>query len=88
MTQKKIENLTDQELLQQQKNAKLSTIINAAIMGLFIGVAIYSTIKKGFGFFTVFPLIFAYLLLQNKKKIKATEEELKSRNLNEKSSKI
>ena len=73
--------LTNQELLENYKKAKTSRIINAVIIGAFIGVAAYSTFKNGLGFFTFFPLFFVYLLLKNNKDFKMLEKELKSRNL-------
>lgn len=73
--------LTNQELLDNYKKAKTSRIINAVIIGAFIGVSTYSTFKNGLGFFTFFPLFFVYLLLKNNKDFKMLENELKSRNL-------
>lgn len=73
--------LTNQELLDNYKKAKTSRIINAVIIGAFIGVSAYSTFKNGLGFFTFFPLFFVYLLLKNNKDFKMLEKELKSRNL-------
>ncbi len=82
MTEKELTELSDQELLAQRKKAKSNLILNATILGLFIGIAIYSTIKNGFGFFTFFPLFFAYFLFKNQADGKALEKEIKSRNLN------
>lgn len=73
--------LTNQELLDNYKKAKINRIVNAVIIGAFIGVAAYSTFKNGLGFFTFFPLFFVYLLLKNNKDFKMLEKELKSRNL-------
>jgi hypothetical protein len=33
-----------------------------------IGIAIYSAVKNGIGFFTLFPLVFAYFAFDNSKK--------------------
>lgn len=73
--------LTNQELLDKYKKAKTNRIVNAVIIGAFIGVAAYSTFKNGLGFFTFFPLFFVYLLFKNNKDFKILEKELKSRNL-------
>lgn len=73
--------LTNDELLQEQKKEKTRNIINATIIGLFLGVAIYSFVMKGLGFPTFFSLFFAFILFNKKNKNKALEEELKSRNL-------
>jgi hypothetical protein len=81
MKQKELAELSDQELLQEQKKMKSSNTINALLTGIFIGIAVYSTVKNGLGFFTFFPLVFAFIVFNNRNKIKALEKELKSRNL-------
>lgn len=80
MKQNEFSNLTDEQLLQYQKRVKQSNILTAFIIGLLIGVAIYSAVKNGFGFFTFFPLFFVYLLARNGKKQVEINKEIKSRN--------
>jgi hypothetical protein len=82
MEQNNLKSLTDEQLLQEHKKLKSSNIINAFLIGALIGVAVYSAVKNGIGFFTFFPLFFVYLLFRNGKKAKALKEELKFRNLN------
>ena len=84
----KTENLTelsDQELLQKLKKIKNNKIIDASIIGITIGIAIYGTVKNGLEFFTFFPLILAYIVVRNSTNNKILEKEirkeLKSRNL-------
>ncbi len=81
MEQKALADLTDEELLQEQKKLKSSNITNAFLIGTFIGIAVYSAVKNGIGFFTFFPLFFAYILFNNGKKARAIKEEIKARNL-------
>ena len=73
--------LTNEELLQEQKKMKSSNYTSAFLIGGAIGVAIFSTVKYGFGFFTFFPVIFAFYAFSKKKKNDALEAELKSRGL-------
>ena len=73
--------LTDEQLFDEQKKLKSSNIINAVLIGALIGVAIYSAVKNGVGFFTFFPLFFVYLLFKGSSKAKAVKEEIKFRNL-------
>jgi hypothetical protein len=80
MEQNEFSNLTDEQLLQYQKRVKQSNILTAFIIGLLIGVAIYSAVKNGFGFFTFFPLFFVYLLARNGKKQVKINKEINSRN--------
>ncbi|WP_157495815.1 FUSC family protein [Flavobacterium sp. WG21] len=76
--------LSDQELLQKMKKLKTDKIVDAAIIGLTIGIAIYSVVQKVFGFFTFFPLIIGYLIIKNSKNneilYREMEKELESRN--------
>jgi Na+-translocating ferredoxin:NAD+ oxidoreductase RnfD subunit len=84
----KSENLTElseKELLQKIKTIKTNKIIDATIIGFTIGIAVYSAVKNGLGFFTFFPLILAYVIVRNSTNNKILEKEiqkeLKSRNL-------
>lgn len=81
MKLKEIADLTNEELLQEKKKIKSINIANAFLIGIFIGIAVYSTVKNGFGFFTLFPLFFAYILFKNGKKSQVLGKELKSRDL-------
>ncbi len=56
MTQDELAGLTDQELLQEIKKNKSTSLINAVMFGVMIGIAMYSTWKNGIGFFTLIPL--------------------------------
>jgi hypothetical protein len=84
----KTENLTElseQELLQKIKTIKNNKVIDATIIGFTIGIAVYSAVKNGLGFFTFFPLILAYVIVRNSTNNRILEKEiqkeLKSRNL-------
>lgn len=81
MKQKLPSELSDIELLEERKKTKSGSKIQAALIGLLIGVAIYSTVKKGFGFFTLFPLFFILILSKKNQRTKEIETEIKSRNL-------
>ncbi len=81
MTPENLNTLTDQELLVRAKKMKSTSIINAVLFGVMIGIAIYSTIKKGLGFYTYFPLIFAFFAFNDLKKNKELKKVLQERNL-------
>jgi hypothetical protein len=49
MTQEELAALTDQELLQEAKKIKSANLTDAIIIGVLIGIAIYSTVKNGIG---------------------------------------
>lgn len=49
------------------------------IIGLLIGVAVYSTLKNGFGLLTFLPLVYTPIAAKNEKKRKALENFLKNK---------
>lgn len=80
--EKKLSELTDQELLQEAKKRKSASIINAALIGFMMGVVFYSVVKNSWGFFTLIPLFLAYKLSNNSKyDSKELDDLLKERNL-------
>lgn len=81
MTQDELAGLTDQELLQEVKKNKSTSLINAVMFGVMIGISMYSTWKNGVGFFALVPLVFAYFAFNNSKNSNALAMEVKSRNL-------
>ncbi|WP_160139599.1 hypothetical protein [Chryseobacterium sp. c4a] len=82
MSEKGLKELTDQELLEKKNKSKSDKIVTAALIGGFIGVAVYSSVSHGIGFFTLFPLFFAVFLgTQWNRRSQALEKELESRNL-------
>ena len=82
MQEKKLSEFSDQELLQEAKKMKSASIINAFLIGLLIGIILYSVVKNSWGFLTLLPLFLIYKL-NNKSKndTKELENLLKERNL-------
>lgn len=82
MTQRKLSELTDQELLQEAKKLKSASIINAVLIGFLAGIIFYSVIKNTWGLLTIIPLFFAYKLANKSKQHKQEVMALlKERNL-------
>ncbi len=81
MKQNKLAELTDEELLQEAKRTKPTKIYDAVIIGFLIGIAIYSSVKNGFGLLTFLPLVYLPIAGKNKMKNKGLEKLLKERNL-------
>ena len=71
-----LKELSDEELLQKLKNLKSNKIVDAFIIGGTIGIAIYSAVKNGTGFFTFFPLIIGYMIIRNSKNNEILEKEM------------
>jgi hypothetical protein len=82
MEQRKLTELTNQELMQEAKKIKSASITNSVLIGFLIGIVIYSIVKNSLGFFTLIPLFFIYKLINNSKyNTKELENLLKERNL-------
>ncbi|MGO4294427.1 hypothetical protein [Chitinophaga sp. RAB17] len=82
MKQKKLTELTDQELLQEAKKVKSTAIINAVLIGFLIGIVFFSVMKNSLGFLTLIPLFFVYKLINNSRhKNKELDNLLKERKL-------
>jgi len=76
MKPKYLTELSDQELLLKIKKIKNNKIVDATIIGVTIGITIYSVLKNGFGFFTFFPLILAYTIVKNSSNNNILEKEI------------
>ena len=81
MKEKELSELTDEELLAEAKKVKKASFMSAVVIGIMIGVVIYSVVKNNVGFFTLIPLFLAYKLVNNSKNNDALKELLKERNL-------
>ncbi len=81
MKQEALAKLTDEELLKQAKIMKPTKVYDAVIVGLLIGISIYSAVKNGFDLLTFLPLIYIPIAGKNQTQIKLIEKLLKERNL-------
>jgi hypothetical protein len=80
--QKRLSELTDEELLQASKKMKSTSIMNAVLIGFLVGILIYSIAKNTLGFITLLPLFFVFKLTNNSKyNDRELDELLKERNL-------
>ncbi len=73
--------LSNDELLIEAKKRKSAYTLLKVFLGLMIGTAIFTTFKKGFGFFTLFPVFFIPLAINTSKSHQETLQELKTRKL-------
>ncbi|HEY1060420.1 MAG TPA: hypothetical protein VGE44_01985 [Daejeonella sp.] len=82
MAERKLSELSDEELLQEAKKMKSNSIMNAVLIGFLAGIIIYSVVKNTLGLLTLIPLFLAYKLV-NKSNYNNQELEiiLKERNL-------
>ncbi len=82
MELKELASLTDQELLAEAKKLKNANIGNAFLIGILIGIVVYSVSKSTWGLVTLLPLYMVYKLINKPIYDKAALEQLlKERNL-------
>lgn len=79
MTQKELSDYTLEELVQEEKKRKQSYYMNCGFIGFTAGIACYSTVKNGFGFFTFLPVIFFAMGARSSKEYKAVKHEIAKR---------
>lgn len=82
MSEKKLSELTNEELLEEAKKNKPSPIIDATFIGILIGIIIYSIVQNTWGLVTLVPLFLIYQLLKKSKKNDELKKLMKERNLN------
>ena len=71
--------LNVEELMAEEKKRKSALTFHAFLIGLAVGIAVYSTVKHGLGFFTFFPLLFIISGNRASNKLKSVRAELKFR---------
>jgi hypothetical protein len=81
MKRQELVELTDEELLQEVKKVKPTKLYDAVIFGFLIGIAIYGSVKNGFGLLTFLPLVYLPIAGRNKNKREALEKLVRERNL-------
>ena len=78
----KLSQLTSLELSKVERTRKSLFYVLTFLVSIMVLVAIFTTIRKGFTFFTLFPLFFAPMIVNNWLQLKAVKEEVQSRNAN------
>lgn len=75
--------LTDQELLEEQKKLKSFSILNAFLIGFLAGIIGFSVYYNAYGLGLLIPLFLIYKFSNDprNKRVKELEKQLKERNL-------
>ena len=82
MDAKQLSELDDAALLEAGKKKEKELQIDRFIVGIVVGVAIYSLVKNGLGFFTFFPLLYILISMKKTAENKLIKAEIAARNLN------
>ena len=78
----KLSQMTELELSKVGRTRKSLFYVFTILVSIMVLVAIFTTIKNGFTFFTLFPLFFTPMVVNNWLQLKAVKEEVKARNAN------
>ncbi len=76
-----LSHLSNEELVKSFNTAKGIFIGFIVVFILLIFTAVFITIIKGFGIFTILPVVFISILVGNVTNYNKIKEEMKSRNL-------
>jgi hypothetical protein len=79
MESKKLTELTEQELIEEEKKEKVSQRNYAFIIGLLFGIAVYSIVRNGFGFLPILLFIFALNFISKSKRYQEVKKEIEAR---------
>jgi hypothetical protein len=79
--QKEWHDITDEDLLAEEKRTRSYRTYDAVIIGFLIGVALYSIANKGFGLLTFLPLVYLPIAGRNRKRRQELMKELDNRGL-------
>lgn len=80
MESKKLTDLTVEELIEKEQKFKKGKTFHAFFIGLLGGVFIYSMVKNGFAWPSIFPLVIIAFVEKNRRdEQKALQAEIESR---------
>lgn len=81
MKQQELATLTNEQLLLEAKKMKSTPIYDAVFIGFLIGIAVFSSVKNGFGLLSFLPVVYLPVAAKNRAKKKEIEKLLKERGL-------
>jgi hypothetical protein len=81
MEKSQLESLSNEELLKSLQQHRKMKVYDAVIVGLLIGIGIYSTINQGFGLLTFLPLVYLPIVGKNNKRRELLETLVAERGL-------
>ncbi|WP_106915947.1 hypothetical protein [Chryseobacterium aurantiacum] len=82
MKSTKLSDLSLDELTQEEKKRSAIHIFFSILIGIMVGAAIYTTIRKGFSAISPLPLAFLPLYLTIRNSLQSVRKEILSRKAN------
>lgn len=79
MQSRPLQELSDLELAAEFKKRKNNFLYSCVFVGFIFGIAVYSTIRNGFGILSFLPFIFAPIFAPAGKSYKEIKAEMASR---------
>ncbi len=81
MKNKKLNELSNEELLKNEKSLKVVTYMLAGAILVLFAAGIFLTFRKGFSALSVIPIALFPIVILNLNSLKEIKTEIKSRNL-------
>ena len=81
MKKKELADLSDDELLHEEKNRKSGFIFLMISLLVMVVVAVLNSLDRGVGIFTFLPLVFIPIMINNWNKYKEVLKEKEVRNM-------
>lgn len=78
---KDLTELSDEELLLEGRKIKSSNIMDAMIIGVLIGISIYSAFRNGVGLLSFLPFVYLPIAAKNRLRNRQVEDMLKEKDL-------
>lgn len=70
---------TNEELVQEAKRLRPKKIMDAVLIGVLVGIAIYSTVRNGSGLLSFLPFVYLPIAAKNRIRLAKVEAILKER---------
>lgn len=81
MTEEKLAELTDQELLHEAGKIKTSNLMDALIIGVLIGISVYSAFRNGVGLLSFLAFLYLPIAAKNRVRNRKVEDLCRERHL-------
>ncbi|HRH68536.1 MAG TPA: hypothetical protein PLB89_03420 [Flavobacteriales bacterium] len=81
MASKEPAELTNEDLVREAKRLRPLKIMDAVLIGVLLGIAIYSTVRSGAGLLSFLPLVYLPIARKNRIRLGKVEALLQERGM-------